>query len=171
MTVIIRRCIYEEPDPKTYRGFELERKGPHPGPVFFSDNPTVDYLAALFVAHFFTNEGKAGVVMGASSVDHFAMDGGIVEFENPSDDDVEKAKAWAHRWVKKADLLVPCCESPSFLRHEAVECSYQACLIDGELEADRATRELGDDLPDGEWSCENCGKRVNSLGLVRAQVE
>lgn len=74
-------CDYDEPDPKTYRGFRIRPASGAPAPfdthdtvVINTGDPVADYYTAVMVLN--KRYGDHCTVMGSSSVDHFAMDGG-----------------------------------------------------------------------------------------------
>lgn len=88
---------YDEPDPATYAGVRL-RMGPEVEPeVFFSGDPTTDYLTAGCVVHY--RMGPDARIMGSSSVDHFVMDGGTLEDEDPPQEKIEAAIAAARAYL------------------------------------------------------------------------
>lgn len=100
MSIPIIGIDYDEPaeeasaDPLNYRGVTL--KVGDGREVFMSGNATVDYLTAGFVAHH--RLGEHAHVIGSSSVDHFSMDGGEIETDDPTKADIDaaitKAKAY-----------------------------------------------------------------------------
>ncbi len=72
--VIHLSCLYDDVDPSTYEGIELRMRLGSKREVFNTGDPFHDYLTANMVA--FTRGGLDACVMGSSSLDHFAMDGG-----------------------------------------------------------------------------------------------
>lgn len=86
--MILIRVNYTEPDPSTYAGIQLQVGMPgHPldgdAEVFCTGHgPTVDFLHALSVLrHTFEDAGQdlEGIrITATSSVDHFVMDGGVL---------------------------------------------------------------------------------------------
>jgi len=93
--------LYSEPDPDTYEGVSL-RMVDEPE-VFNTGNPTVDYWTAFYVImrRFNAVGPEASIdpsdvpVLGSSSIDHFAMDGGVLNTEEPSEDEITTAVAAA----------------------------------------------------------------------------
>lgn len=75
--------------PLNYRGVILRMGLESEQEVFATGDPTVDYLTAGFVAHY--RVGPEAPVMCSSSVDHFAMDGGQLDDEDPSEEQIQKA--------------------------------------------------------------------------------
>lgn len=74
-----------------YRGVTLKMMPDGAQEKFMSGDATVDYLTAGYVAHY--RLGKGAPVMCSSSVDHFVMDGGTLEDEDPSKEQIQKAVA------------------------------------------------------------------------------
>jgi hypothetical protein len=81
------RVLYTEPDPSTYGGIHLHIDGWER--LFASGTPTVDYLAACVVT--MDRLGENARMMGSSSIDHFVMDGGDLETEHPTPQQVQAA--------------------------------------------------------------------------------
>lgn len=71
--------LYDEPDPTTYRGVAV-RVGDAEDVILSSDDPTVDYVAAGWVA---LRAGCTSLIC-SSSVSHFAMDGGDLNTTSPT---------------------------------------------------------------------------------------
>lgn len=93
--------VYDDVNPESYAGIQL-RFG-HGKEVFNSGNPTVDYFTAYWVI--FKRCKDAGVdvddvpIMGSSSIDHFVMDGGILNDSDPSQEDMDAAIAAAKAYL------------------------------------------------------------------------
>jgi len=81
---------YDEGDPATYAGvgYRVDRDKR----MYFinTGNPTVDYAAAMMVLY--TVNGEDAIIMGSSSIDHFVMDGGDLETENFSEEQLVSAR-------------------------------------------------------------------------------
>jgi len=81
---------YDEGDPATYAGVEYRvDRGKHMYCIN-TGNPTADYAAAMMVLY--TVNGDEAIIMGSSSIDHFVMDGGDLETENFSEEQLVQAK-------------------------------------------------------------------------------
>lgn len=99
MSIPIIGIDYDEPAEEdsnaslNYRGVTLKMMPGGDREVFMSNNPTVDYLTAGFVAHY--RLGPDAHVIGSSSVDHFSMDGGEIETDDPTRADIDAAIALA----------------------------------------------------------------------------
>ncbi len=85
---------YDEPAeeessaPLNYRGVTLRMEG-RDTERFASGDATVDYLVAGFVAHY--RLGPDAHVLCSSSVDHFSMDGGEIETDDPTRAQIDAA--------------------------------------------------------------------------------
>lgn len=81
---------YDDSDPATYAGVEYRvDRGKHMYCIN-TGNPTADYAAAMMVLY--TVNGDEAIIMGSSSIDHFVMDGGDLETENFSEEQLVSAK-------------------------------------------------------------------------------
>ena len=89
MNVAKISVLYEEFEPETYRGVEFKLGDERA--VFNTSNPTVDYLTVLGVL--WLEHGQQTPVITKSSVDHFVMDGGVLDESTPSPSDVDAAIA------------------------------------------------------------------------------
>jgi len=74
MSIAHLSCLYDDRDPATYEGIELKMSLEAEPEVFNTGNPFHDYLTAGIIV--FHRAGENAIVMGSSSIDHFAMDGG-----------------------------------------------------------------------------------------------
>lgn len=77
--------IYDDSDISTYNGISIHNNDKKQT-IFTNTNPTVDYLVALFICRPDINK-----VSASSSLDHFIMDGGVLNDESPSNEDVVMA--------------------------------------------------------------------------------
>ena len=95
--------IYDDSDPISYKGVDLhigeERE------TFYSGDPTVDYLTAGFVAHY--RAGPAAHIMCSSSVDHFVMDGGELEDDDPPEEKIKRAVALGKAYLEERGEAPP----------------------------------------------------------------
>lgn len=91
-------AIQYDEDPLIYRGIILRMDGaPVKEEVFMTGNPTVDYLTAGFVAY--KRLGPDAVIMHSSTLDHFVMDGGVLNTEDPSQAEIDKATVCAREYL------------------------------------------------------------------------
>lgn len=88
--------VYDEPDPETYGGVSLKMMPEGKREDFYTGDPTVDYLTAGIVAKY---RLKGGPVMGSSSVDHFSMDGGDLEDEDPPQHKLDLSLVLARKYL------------------------------------------------------------------------
>jgi hypothetical protein len=79
VNIVFVSVLYNEPDPSTYQGFKILRG--EESHVFNTGNPTLDYLTAG--ATIYLKWGKSSTIMFTSSIDHFVMDGGDLQDEDP----------------------------------------------------------------------------------------
>jgi hypothetical protein len=103
--VPILSILYTEPKPETYAGVRLRMYEDKPEELFNSGNPAVDFFTAGFVAHY--RLGPDAHIMGSSSIDHFVMDGGVLEDEEPSDDAVKQAIAAGKAYLESRGEAPP----------------------------------------------------------------
>ena len=91
---------YDGLDPSTYRGVIL-RMGDEEErfctPAEEGGSPTVDMLVAGMCAGHRLGEG--GPIMSSSSVNHFVMDGGVLDDEGPSQEQVDQARVIARAYL------------------------------------------------------------------------
>jgi len=96
MNLPFLNLLYDEPDPSTYRGVQL-RMGDTKD-VFDTGNPTVDYITAGCVAY--TRAGGQITIQGSSDIDHFVMDGGVLNDNDPTDEEIAAGHAAARKHLK-----------------------------------------------------------------------
>ena len=96
--MIFISCLYDEPDPSTYRGMEIRIDRESEPLVFNSGNPTVDYVTAGCVVY--TRAGGEVPIMGSSSIDHFVMDEGDLKTEEIPDDEIRAGYAAARAYLE-----------------------------------------------------------------------
>jgi len=93
--MIFMACLYDDVNPETYEGISVRMGRDEKPKVFNTGNPTVDYFTAYFVASKRCKDAGVDIddlpVMGSSSIDHFVMDGGTLNTDEPSDEDVQAA--------------------------------------------------------------------------------
>lgn len=96
MSIPIIGIDYDEPAeedsdaPLNYRGVTLKMSPDGDRERFMSGHgATVDYLTAGFVAHY--RLGPDAHVICSSSVDHYSMDGGEIETDDPTKADINAA--------------------------------------------------------------------------------
>lgn len=91
-------CLYDGSDPATYRGFRLRGSSDQEPMVFNTGNPTVDYITAGCVAY--TLAGGPCPVMGTSSIEHFVFDGGILNTDEFTEEEVRAGRENARRYLE-----------------------------------------------------------------------
>lgn len=88
---------YDGLDASTYRGVTLRMGIEGEEERFCTESPTVDMLVAGMVAHHRLGDGA--LIMSSSSVNHFAMDGGVLDDEEPSQEQVDAARGIARAYL------------------------------------------------------------------------
>ncbi|MDB4278053.1 hypothetical protein N9917_00325 [Deltaproteobacteria bacterium] len=101
--MIFMACLYDDENPETYKGISLSMGRDAAKDVFNTGNPTVDYFTAYFVASKRCKDAGVDIddvpLMGSSSIDHFVMDGGTLNTDDPTDDEVQGAVAAAKAYL------------------------------------------------------------------------
>lgn len=90
---------YDEPDPSTYRGIVVTYNFPphREEERFNTGDPSADYLMAGSVIH--EHLGSQVYISGRSSLDHFVMDGGVLD-EDPSSEQTLAALEQARTYIQ-----------------------------------------------------------------------
>lgn len=92
------RIDYDEEDNeaavnKSYRGVIMEVAGETTR--FFSGDPTVDWITSGIVAyHLYGNNALC-----SSSVDHFGLDGGNIQYDDWDEATIEKGREYARTFI------------------------------------------------------------------------
>jgi len=76
---------YDDSDPASYAGvsvYSWDGKNRESKRSFVSDSPTNDYWKAMVYLYYIKD---VDTVTGSSSVDHFTMDGGVIDFKKGED--------------------------------------------------------------------------------------
>jgi hypothetical protein len=93
--MIFMSCQYDDENPASYQGISVKVGREAEPEVFNTGNPTVDYFTAYFVASKRCKDAGVDIddlpIMGSSSIDHFVMDGGTLNTDDPGDEDVQTA--------------------------------------------------------------------------------
>ena len=92
-------CLYDDVDPSTYEGISISMSLGAEAEVFNTGKPFHDYLTGSIVI--FHRAGEDAIVMGASSIDHFAMDGGDL----PDGTEATEEQVMAAAMAAKAYLI------------------------------------------------------------------
>lgn len=83
---------YNEVKPSTYKGISVMCK--RTKKTFYTKNPSFDFCCAcVYIGASQKFHKMGGIILFGSSVDHFEMDGGVIETQ-PSDTDLLVAKDW-----------------------------------------------------------------------------
>jgi hypothetical protein len=97
---IFMSCKYDDVDPATYKGIELQMKPGAKREVFNTGDPLHDYLTAGFVAT--SRAGDDAPIFGSSSIDHFVMDGGAqLDAEQATPDQLKAALKAAEAYLEE----------------------------------------------------------------------
>lgn len=93
--------VYDDNNPESYAGVTLRMGSGSLADTFHTGNPTVDYLTAVFVVA--SRNGVDHPAMSSSSIDHFVMDGGDLNTDNPPEAAISAALDATRRYLESCD--------------------------------------------------------------------